>query len=82
MIPLTGMQKAIAEYMHRRLQVSAQVTLRGEIEMAEMVRLRKSLLAQEEAIGTRITYTDLLVFTIARMLKGYPIQFQHSRQRD
>jgi pyruvate dehydrogenase E2 component (dihydrolipoamide acetyltransferase)/2-oxoglutarate dehydrogenase E2 component (dihydrolipoamide succinyltransferase) len=72
-IPLTGMKKAIAEHMHRSLQVSAQLTLMGEIEMTEMVKLRKSLLAQEEAIGTRITYTDLLVFTIARALKDYPI---------
>jgi len=72
-IPLTGMKKAIAEHMHRSLQVSAQLTLMGEIEMTEMVKLRKSLLAQEEAIGTRITYTDLLVFTIARVLKDYPI---------
>ena len=72
-IPLTGMKKAIAEHMQRSLQVSAQLTLMGEIEMAEIVKLRKSLLTQEEAIGTRITYTDLLVFTIARVLKGYPI---------
>ena len=72
-IPLTGMKKAIAEHMHRSLQVSAQLTLMGEIEMTEIVKLRKSLLAQEEAIGTRITYTDLLVFTVARVLKDYPI---------
>jgi len=67
------MRKAIAEHMHRSLQVSAQLTLMGEIEMTEIVKLRKSLLAQEEAIGTRITYTDLLVFTVARVLKDYPI---------
>ena len=72
-IPLTGMKKAIAEHMHRSLQVSAQLTLMGEIEMTEIVKLRKSLLAQEETIGTRITYTDLLVFTVARVLKDYPI---------
>ena len=72
-IPLTGMKKAIAEHMHRSLQVSAQLTLMGEIEMTEIVKLRKSLLAQEEANGTRITYTDLLVFTVARVLKDYPI---------
>ena len=72
-IPLTGMKKAIAEHMHRSLQVSAQLTLMGEIEMTEIVKLRKSLLAQEEAIGTRITYTDLLVFTVAKVLKDYHI---------
>lgn len=72
-IPLTGMRGAISEHMYHSLQASAQLTLMGEIEATEMVRLRQSLLAQEEAIGTRITYTDLLVFAVAKVLKDYPI---------
>ncbi len=38
-VPLTGMKKAIAEHMHRSLQVSAQLTLMGEIEVTEMVKI-------------------------------------------
>ena len=72
-IPLTGMKKSIAEHMHRSLSVSAQVTVMGEIDMTEMVKLRKSLVAQEEVLGTRITYTDLLVLTLAKLLREYPL---------
>jgi len=72
-IPLTGMRKAIAEHMHRSLSISAQLTLMGEIDMTEMVKLRQSLVSQEEALGTRITYTDLFVLVAARLLKEHPI---------
>jgi pyruvate dehydrogenase E2 component (dihydrolipoamide acetyltransferase)/2-oxoglutarate dehydrogenase E2 component (dihydrolipoamide succinyltransferase) len=72
-IPLQGMRKAIAEHMHRSLSISAQLTVMGEIDMTEMVKLRQSLVNQEEAIGTRITYTDLFVFVTAKLLRDYPI---------
>jgi pyruvate dehydrogenase E2 component (dihydrolipoamide acetyltransferase) len=71
--PLTGTRKAIAEHMHRSLQISAQLTSMGEIDMTEMVKLRQALVKQEETLGTRITYTDLLVFIVARLLKDYPL---------
>lgn len=72
-MPFTGMRKTIAEHMRRSLSVSAPVTVMGEIDMTEMVKLRKSLLAQEETLGARITYTDLLVFTVARVLRDCPM---------
>lgn len=72
-MPFTGMRKTIAEHMRRSLSVSAPVTVMGEIDMTEMVKLRNSLLAQERAFGARITYTDLLVFTVARVLRDYPL---------
>ena len=72
-IPLQGMRKVIAEHMHRSLSISAQLTVMGEIDMTEMVKLRQSLVNQEEAIGTRITYTDLFVFVTAKLLRDYPI---------
>ncbi len=72
-LPLTGMRKAIAEHLHRSLLNSAQVTVMGEIDMTEMIKLRSSLKAEEGALGTRITYNDLLVEAVARMLKEYPM---------
>jgi len=72
-IPLRGMRGAIAEHMHRSLSVSAQLTAMGEIDMTQMVRLRKDLVDQESVLGTRITYTDLLVFAISRVLKNHPL---------
>ncbi len=71
-IPLTGMRGTIAERMHQSLAISAQLTTMGEIDMGEMVRLRNNLVAQESTLGTRITYTDILVFAIARILRNHP----------
>ena len=71
-IPLKGMRGAIAEHMHRSLSVSAQLTAMGEIDMSHMVRLRKDLVDQESVLGTRITYTDLFVFAISRVLRNHP----------
>jgi pyruvate/2-oxoglutarate dehydrogenase complex dihydrolipoamide acyltransferase (E2) component len=72
-IPLKGMRGAIAEHMHRSLSVAAQLTAVGEIDMTEMVKLRSDLIARESAIGTRITYTDIFVFAIARVLRRHPV---------
>jgi pyruvate dehydrogenase E2 component (dihydrolipoamide acetyltransferase) len=72
-IPLSGIRRSIAEHMHRSLSVAAQLTVMGELDMTEMVRMRQGLLAQEDVLGTRISYTDLLVYTVARVLREYPI---------
>jgi pyruvate dehydrogenase E2 component (dihydrolipoamide acetyltransferase)/2-oxoglutarate dehydrogenase E2 component (dihydrolipoamide succinyltransferase) len=72
-IPLEGMRGAIAEHLHRSLSISAQTTLMGEIDGTEIVELRETLVSQAETIGTRITYTDLFVFAIAKALKDNPI---------
>ncbi len=71
-IPLTGMRGTIAERMHRSLAISAQLTAMGEIDMGEIARLRNNLVAQESTLGTRITYSDILVFAIARVLRNHP----------
>jgi pyruvate dehydrogenase E2 component (dihydrolipoamide acetyltransferase) len=72
-LPLTGIRKAIAEHMHRSLSVSAQLTVMGEMDVAELVKLRKKLVAQEEKLGARVTYTDLMVAAVAKLLKEYPL---------
>jgi pyruvate dehydrogenase E2 component (dihydrolipoamide acetyltransferase)/2-oxoglutarate dehydrogenase E2 component (dihydrolipoamide succinyltransferase) len=72
-IPLKGMRKTIAEHMHRSLSVSAQVTTIAEFEVTDLVKLRENLLKQEKTIGTRITYTEILVFIISKALKDHPL---------
>jgi pyruvate dehydrogenase complex dihydrolipoamide acetyltransferase long form len=71
-IPLTGMRGTIAQRMHQSLSVAAQLTTMGEIDMGEIVKLRNNLVAQESTLGTRVTYTDILVFAIARILRDHP----------
>ncbi len=72
-VPLTGTRQAIAEHMHRSLSISAQLTAMGEIDMSEAVKVRESLIKQEATWGTRVTYTDLMLFLLARVLKEYPM---------
>jgi len=72
-IPITGMREAIAKHMHHSLSVSAQLTLMTEIDMTEMVRVRKNLIKQADSIGIRISYTDLFIFVVAKALKELPI---------
>lgn len=72
-IPLTGTRQSIAEHMHRSLSISAQLTDMGEIDMGEVVKLREILVNQEESLGTRITYTDIVIFVVAKVLRGYPM---------
>lgn len=69
-VPLKGMRRAIAEHMHRSLQVSAQHTSSGEWDMTELIKLRKQLVSGEA--DTRITFTDLLVSAIAKVLRTRP----------
>ncbi len=72
-VPLKGMRRAIAEHMQRSLSVTAQLSYMGEIDMTEVIKLRSALLEQEGNGGVRITYTDILVAAIAKVLKGNPI---------
>lgn len=72
-IPLKGMRRAIAEHMHQSLSISAQLTYATEVDMTEVVKLRNELLSEEEAVGARITYTDIFVFALAKALKDNPI---------
>ncbi len=72
-IALRGMRQAIAEHMVHSLSVAAQLTLSGEIDMTEMIKLRKALLQKEEIVGLRISYTDLLVYALTKAVKLVPI---------
>ena len=71
-LPLKGMRAAIAEHMIRSLHTAAQLTTTCDIDMSELIRIRNSFLAKEEAIGVRISFTDLLVFILSRVLKEQP----------
>jgi len=69
----SGMRRAIARHMQQSLAVSAQLTVMGEIDMTEIKRLRADLLKQEEKLGTRITYTDIIILAVVQALKKHPI---------
>lgn len=72
-IPLAGMRKVIADHMIRSLQVSAQLTTMVEIDMTELIKLRSTFLEREKSIGVRISFTDILIFIVARVLREVPL---------
>jgi pyruvate dehydrogenase E2 component (dihydrolipoamide acetyltransferase)/2-oxoglutarate dehydrogenase E2 component (dihydrolipoamide succinyltransferase) len=59
--------------MHRSLTLSAQLTIMGEVDMGETMRLRQELLAREAELGVRITYTDLMVLAMAKSVSHVPM---------
>jgi pyruvate dehydrogenase E2 component (dihydrolipoamide acetyltransferase)/2-oxoglutarate dehydrogenase E2 component (dihydrolipoamide succinyltransferase) len=71
-IVLRGMRKAIAEHMFRSLSTAAQMTVMGEIDMTEAVRLKDSLSKYEKDIGAKIGFVDILVFVLSRALIEHP----------
>ena len=72
-LPLTGLRSAVAEHMLRSLAVSAQLTTMGEFDAAELVKMRESLKARADSLGARISYTDIMVYILARALRQNPI---------
>jgi pyruvate dehydrogenase E2 component (dihydrolipoamide acetyltransferase) len=71
-ISLKGMRRVIAERMSGSLSGSAQLSFLGEFDATELVKLREAFLNQENAIGVKITYTEILVYIISRILKDHP----------
>ena len=71
-VRLKGMREVIAERMHSSLSSSAQLTMMGEFDATELVKLREAFLNQEKVVGVKITYTEILVYAISRALKDHP----------
>lgn len=71
-VPFTGVRRVVAERLQASLQTMAQVTISHEAEAGGLVaRLRQLRAGFEEATGVRLTYTDLLVFEVARLLPDH-----------
>ncbi len=71
-IPVKGMRRVIAERMVGSLSNSAQLSFLGKFDATELIQFRKALLNREKAIGVSVTYTEILVYVIARALKDHP----------
>ncbi|WP_394139049.1 dihydrolipoamide acetyltransferase family protein [Cytobacillus oceanisediminis] len=69
-----GLRKIIGDRMTHSAQNVPQVTLHCDIDMTEVVALRKDLLPNiEKRTGFRISYTDIFVKFAAHTLKKHPI---------
>lgn len=70
--PLGGMRRAISQRMMESLAASAQMTGFGKVDMTEAVRLRAALIASADALGARITFTDIVLKAAAAALREMP----------
>jgi pyruvate dehydrogenase E2 component (dihydrolipoamide acetyltransferase) len=74
LIPLSETRRVIGKRLNASLQTMAQVTLVYEMDATELVAIREKMLPEVEAkTGARVTYTDILVKVVARVLREYPI---------
>jgi pyruvate dehydrogenase E2 component (dihydrolipoamide acetyltransferase) len=74
LLPFAGIRKVVAERLSDSLRTMAQVTIAHEAEVRGLVARRAALAAGfEAATGIRLTYTDLLVEVVARLLREHPL---------
>ena len=72
-IPLTPIRKAIARNMFDSLHTMAQTSDSVEVDVTELVNMRKRLAAHQEKLGVKITINDLLSYASVKMIKSHPL---------
>lgn len=70
--PMPGLRKAIAQRMMQSLAATAQMTGFGTVDMTEASRWRKAMVAEEQRLGARITFTDFALKAAATVLAQMP----------
>jgi 2-oxoglutarate dehydrogenase E2 component (dihydrolipoamide succinyltransferase) len=71
--PITAMRRGIAEHMRRSLDTSAHVTSAIEVDMSNVVAIRKKLKKEYEAdYGVNPTYLSFVARATVETLREYP----------
>jgi pyruvate dehydrogenase E2 component (dihydrolipoamide acetyltransferase) len=71
--PMTAMRRGIAEHMRRSLDTSAHVTSAIEVDMSEVLAIRKKLKKEyEAAYGVNPTYLSFIARATVETLSEYP----------
>ena len=71
--PLTPIRKLIAARMHASLAETAQLTLNSSADASALLQLRGQFKAAPEQSGlSQITIGHIIMFTLAKVLPGYP----------
>jgi pyruvate dehydrogenase E2 component (dihydrolipoamide acetyltransferase) len=71
-VPVKGIRKVMAERMVESVKTAPQFSIAMEVDMTEAAALRTRLVADEELLGVRISYTDILAFMVGRALEEHP----------
>lgn len=73
-VPFEGIRRVVAERLSESLQTMAQVTISREVQINGLVARRQELAPGfEAATGIRLTYTDLFVEAVARLLPEHAL---------
>lgn len=72
-IPLTPIRKAIARNMYQSLHNMAQTSDSVELDVTELVAMRKRLVEHKDLLGTKITLNDLLSYAAVKMIRTHPL---------
>jgi 2-oxoglutarate dehydrogenase E2 component (dihydrolipoamide succinyltransferase) len=71
--PVNAMRRGIAEHMRRSLDTSAHVTSAIEVDMSQVVEIRKKLKREyQEAYGVNPTYLAFVARAAVETLRDYP----------
>ncbi len=72
-IPLTQIRKTIARKMAISKQTAAHMTIMEEVEVSELIKLRREQKAGFENRGSKLTYLPFILKAVAAGLKSYPM---------
>jgi 2-oxoglutarate dehydrogenase E2 component (dihydrolipoamide succinyltransferase) len=73
-VPMTAIRRTIADHMVQSIRQSAHVTMVHAVDMTHIVALRNEYKQRfEERHGAKLTYTAVLIFVTARVLRDFPL---------
>jgi len=71
--PVKGVRKLVAQRMHASLAETAQLTLNASTAAASLLSWRAAYKTSPEAFGlSKVSINDLIMYTVARLLRRYP----------
>lgn len=73
LIPMTSTRKAIAKNMYNSLKSMAQTSDSVEIDVTDLVYLRRKFVKMQDKIGAKITLNDLLSYVTLNTIKKHPL---------
>jgi pyruvate dehydrogenase E2 component (dihydrolipoamide acetyltransferase) len=72
-VELTSIQRITAERMALSFRTAPHFYLSVQVDMSQAVAMREALLpAVEAATGVRLSFSDILVYAVGRMLREHP----------
>lgn len=74
---ISHMRKIIADSMHNSLATMAQLTHHSSFDASSIIAYRKELKAAESLGLPGITYNDLILYAVSRVLKHHPVLNAH-----